>query len=61
MPSCSTCGKQIEAAARICPSCGALTGVSMHTEPHASAFGFVAALTVGIIASLFLRWLGFLS
>jgi uncharacterized membrane protein YvbJ len=35
MIACQSCGKALEAAARICPGCGALTGVSLRpaTEP----------------------------
>jgi uncharacterized OB-fold protein len=60
MPKCATCGTQIEAAARICQRCGALTGAEMRAEPHAGVFSFVAAVAVGIIAATLLKWLGFL-
>jgi predicted amidophosphoribosyltransferase len=65
MVRCRTCGAQIQASARICPSCGALTGVEIGTgpnagEPPARVFSFIAAVTVGIIAASLLRWLSLL-
>lgn len=60
--TCETCGRQIDATARICPECGALTGVSRSArdEPVVSPLSFVTALVVGLVASLVLRWLGVL-
>jgi hypothetical protein len=65
--TCRTCGRHIDAKARICPMCGALTGVRMETqdepardEPAADPLSFIAALVVGFIAFLVLKWLGVL-
>jgi predicted amidophosphoribosyltransferase len=62
MPSCNTCGKQIEATARICPSCGALTGVHMRSTDASRirVLGFSSAAVVAFFAFVLLRWLGFL-
>jgi predicted amidophosphoribosyltransferase len=60
--TCRTCGRHIDATARICPECGALTGVNRaaRDEPVVSPVSFVAALVVGLVALLVLRWLGIL-
>lgn len=62
LSTCRTCGRQMNATARICPGCGALTGVSrsVRNEPVASPLSFVAALLLGLIVLLVLSWLGVL-
>jgi hypothetical protein len=59
---CRTCSKQIDAKARICPRCGALTGVNTRTsdEPPSGVLGFSAAAAVVLFIFLFLKWLGLL-
>jgi predicted amidophosphoribosyltransferase len=60
MIACQSCGKALEATARICPSCGALTGVSAHKEDEAAvrALGFSAAAVVAFFVYLTLKWIG---
>ena len=66
---CKTCSKQLDAAARICPRCGALTGVNTRSRDgaihpqggsvdHPLSFG--AAAVVVFFAFVLLKWLGFL-
>lgn len=57
MPKCKTCGVQIEASARICPSCGALTGIDTRRRaPVDRSLSIGAALLVGFVVFLLLRW-----
>jgi hypothetical protein len=60
--TCRTCGRHIDAKARICPLCGALTGVSTpaRDESAANPLSFIAALVVGLVALLVLKWFGVL-
>lgn len=60
MPTCPACGAQIQESAKICRSCGALTGVHAPPKPYASIFSLVAAVAVGLAALTIVRWLGFL-
>jgi hypothetical protein len=62
MLRCGTCGRQIDATARICRSCGALTGVNTRQddEPVLRVIGFSAAAVVAFFALLLLKWLGVL-
>jgi predicted amidophosphoribosyltransferase len=62
MVVCQSCGKALEATARICPSCGALTGVNTRSSDELASrvLGVRAALVVAFVVALFLRWLGVL-
>jgi predicted amidophosphoribosyltransferase len=59
-PRCKTCSKQLNATARICPRCGALTGVNTRTEVRAvnHPLTFAAATVVVFFTLVLLRWLG---
>jgi predicted amidophosphoribosyltransferase len=60
MPTCPACGAPLQETAKICRSCGALTGVNAPPKPYAGIFSLVAAVAVGLIALQIVRWLGFL-
>ena len=60
MPKCQSCGKRIEAKARICAGCGALTGVSMPCNDEPVSFGwlaFLAAFAISATYLLFMDWM----
>ncbi|WP_409566208.1 zinc-ribbon domain-containing protein [Methylobacterium sp. J-070] len=60
--TCPTCGRQIDRSARICPQCGALTGVRTpsNDKPVAEMSSFIAAVVVGLIALVLAIWAGLL-
>ncbi|MGH1572699.1 hypothetical protein ACRAWG_21030 [Methylobacterium sp. P31] len=59
--TCRTCGRHIDAEARVCPICGALTGVSKPAQDEqVSLLSFIAAVVVGFFGFLILKWLGVL-
>lgn len=55
-----TCSKQLNATARICPRCGALTGVNTRSRDRAIIYplSFSAAAVVVVFAFVLLKWLG---
>ena len=48
--TCSACGRHIGASGRICPLCGALTGV--HNEPAVSPLRLMAGLMIVLMVVL---------
>ena len=60
MPKCRTCGQSTLTTARICKSCGELTGVSMPSSDEPIGFGwlaFIAALVISVVYLLVMNWL----
>jgi predicted amidophosphoribosyltransferase len=56
---CDGCKAQIQKAARICPKCGALTGVPMSSNDEPISFGwmaFIVALAIAATYLLFMNW-----
>jgi hypothetical protein len=59
---CRTCGVWIDATARICPRCAALTSVTTRSsnKPASGVLGFSAAVAVAFCVFLALKWLDLL-
>jgi len=57
---CKTCSKQLDARTRICPRCGALTGVNTRSgnETISHPLSVSAAAVVVFFAFVLLKWLG---
>ncbi|MHB2208293.1 zinc-ribbon domain-containing protein [Methylobacterium sp. CM6257] len=60
MPKCRTCGNPIQATARICRRCGALTGVGMPAKEEPAILSWLAFLLIYVAVAVFLlltEWL----
>lgn len=59
MIACQSCGKTLEETARICPSCGALTGVRRprDDQPRTTGWnGYVILYSAAALLILLIDW-----
>ena len=58
-PRCEGCKAPLQATARICPKCGALTGISMSSSDEPIGFGwyaFIGAIVISCLYLLLMDW-----